>query len=148
MKEKLGQLYRKYHEIIAYLFWGFLTAVVSWGTYIIFTKILTFGKFTVTVANILSWVFAVLFAFISNKIRVFESRDWSFKTTFPELWKFVGTRAATGLYEIVTVPALVALGLDQRIFGIEGMLSKVIISLSVVIINYIASKFLVFKHHD
>ncbi len=148
MKDYMKNFYESHREIIAYLFWGVLTAVINWGAYILFAAILPFGRLTVTVANALSWVFAVVFAFISNKIRVFESRDWSFKTTFPELWKFVGTRAATGLYEMIAVPALVAIGLNQKIFGIEGMLSKVLVSLSVVIINYVASKFLIFRHHD
>ena len=151
MKEFL----KKYREIISYLFWGVLTTVVSWGTYSLFeilfstnAKIALFSleiSVAVVSANVLSWICAVLFAFITNKIFVFRSRSWKRKIFWPELWKFVSARLATGIIEIIAVPLLESLGLDQQIFGIEGILAKIIVSVVVVILNYIFSKLFVFK---
>ena len=157
MKEKLKHLYHKYHEVIAYLFWGVMTTIVCWGSYSLLmllfkglpqTDIRIFGRsfpLAVTIANVLSWIFAVAFAFITNKIRVFQSKSWKRKVVGPELIKFLSSRIATGVFEIIAVPLLVTLGLNQTIFGIEGMLAKVTVSIIVMVANYILSKFLVFK---
>ena len=66
------------------------------------------------------------------------------------LWReaglFLSARIVTGLFEIVLVPLLVVLGMDQKIGGIEGALSKVVVSIAVVILNYICSKLVIFKN--
>lgn len=159
-ENKLRQLIKKYREIIAYLFWGVMTTIVSWGSYslliLIFqglsdTNLQIFGKsfsLTIVIANTLSWILAVAFAFVTNKIRVFKSKSWKRKVVIPELIKFLSSRIATGIIEIIAVPALVAFGLNQTVFGIEGMVAKVIVSFLIVILNYILSKFLVFKTKD
>ena len=154
----LKTFFLKHHEVISYLFWGFLTFLVSFGSYSLLmllfkslsgTEVVLFGKtfpLSVAISNALSWIFAVAFAFITNKIRVFQSRNWSRKVVLPELLKFLSSRIATGILEIVGVPLLVAVGLDQTIFGIEGLLAKVFVNILVVILNYILSKFLVFRN--
>jgi len=142
-------LYHKYREAIDYLFWGGMTTVISWGSYSLFVLLLGSSlEETATVfwANILSWVCAVLFAFVTNKLWVFNSKSWSSSVLFPELTKFLSSRIATGVFEMIAVPALVAIGLNQTIFGIEGMVSKVLVSVVVVILNYILSKLFVFKN--
>lgn len=147
----IKKYWKKYKEIIMYLVFGGLTTLVSWGTYALFTKLIPpFSLFgltvsTVTSSNILSWICAVLFAFVTNKIWVFESRSWKLKTTLAELWKFIASRIATGFLEWFGVPFLVDVGLDQRVLNIEGMWSKIIVSIAVVILNYIFSKLLVFR---
>ena len=151
----MKNFYKKYREIISYLFWGVLTTVVSWGTYSLFevlfstnAKIALFSfeiSVTVFTANVLSWICAVLFAFITNKIFVFRSKSWKRKVFWPELWKFVSARLATGIIEIIAVPLLEALGLDQQIFGIEGIIAKIIVSVIIVILNYVFSKLFVFR---
>jgi len=153
---KLGQLWKKYKEYVLYLVFGGLTTVVSWGSYSIFTLLFRnitaqlgiFGlKISVQIllANVLSWILAVLFAFVTNKLWVFESKSWRGKVVLPELAKFVGARLLTGVIEIVLVPLLVSIGLNQTIFGIEGALSKILVSIIVIILNYFFSKFLIFK---
>ena len=142
-------LYHKYKEAIDYLFWGGMTTVVSWGSYSVFVLLLGASlaeTATVFWANILSWACAVLFAFITNKLWVFNSKSWAGSIVFPELTKFLSSRVATGVFEMIAVPALVAIGLNQTIFGIDGMVSKVLVSVVVVIINYILSKLFVFKN--
>lgn len=132
----------KYREIISYLFWGGATTCVSWGTYTVFAAVL---NTSVIVANILSWVFAVIFAYITNKIWVFQSKSWKRDVIIQELGLFLSTRFATGLFEIIAVPFLVNVGMDQTIFGVKGAVSKVVVSVLVVILNYIFSKLVIFK---
>lgn len=130
-------------EIILYLVFGVLTTVVSWGTYILFAndKFLGLG---ITVSKVLSWICAVLFAFFTNKSWVFRSTSWKAKTFFRELISFFGARAVTGALEIFGTPALVRAGVNQKIFGTKGMLANILVSIIVVILNYIFSKLLVF----
>ena len=154
----LKRLLRKYREIISYLFWGVMTTVVSWVTYSIFVSIfhtaaeISVFKFSfsldIALANILSWICAVSFAFVTNKMFVFRSKSWRPHTAWPELWKFVSARLVTGIIEIIAVPALVGFGLDQEILGIAGSWAKVIVSVVVIILNYIFSKLFVFQKHD
>ncbi len=63
-----------------------------------------------------------------------------------EFISFVAARAVTGVIEIFGVPLLVKIGLNQRIFGVDGALSKVIVSVVVVVLNYVFSKLIVFKN--
>jgi len=153
---RLRALYEKYREIISYLFWGVMTTLVSWVTYALFdllfrgiaAQLHVFGlsvSVEVLLDSVLSWICAVLFAYVTNKLWVFESKSWERQVVLPEMAKFFSARAATGVLEIVGVPLLTAIGLDHTIFGIEGMLSKVIVSVIVVILNYILSKLLVFR---
>ena len=148
MINKIKGLYSKYREPIDYLFWGVMTTVVSWGSYALFS--LVFQSFlstnlNVSLSNALSWVCAVLFAFITNKLFVFKSKSFERKVFLPEFAKFLGTRIATGVLEMVSVPLAVSLGLDGEMFGVEGMVAKVIISFTVVLLNYIFSKLFIFK---
>lgn len=140
--ESIENLYNKYREIISYLFWGGATTCVSWGSYTIFAGVV---NTSVIVANILSWIFAVAFAYITNKIWVFQSKSWKREVIVQELGLFLSTRFATGLFEIIAVPFLVSVGMNQTIFGIKGALSKVVVSILVVVLNYIFSKLVIFK---
>lgn len=146
---KLLVLIRKNEEIVLYIFWGILTTIVSWGSYSVFIYLLNclqFSEiFSVVISNIFSWVSATIFAFATNKIFVFKSKSWQRKVLIPEAIKFVSTRAFTGALELVLVPILVFMGLNQTIYGVQGMLSKVIVSVFVVILNYIFSKMFIFK---
>lgn len=146
MIQKLCKLYHTYQEAIDYLFWGGMTTVVSWGSYSLFVLLLQGLDSVVFWANILSWVCAVLFAFITNKLWVFNSKSWAAGILFPELTKFLSSRVATGVFEMIAVPTLVAIGLNQTILGIDGMVSKILVSVVVVILNYILSKLFVFKN--
>lgn len=156
MKEKIINLYNKYREIIVYIFWGGMSTVVGWGSYIIFASLLSGNvsdihllsmtiSVTVFVANVLSWIFAVAFAFYTNKVFVFQSKSWKMDIWVGECVKFVGARIATGVLEIFGVPFLVAIGLNQKIFGIEGIVAKITVSVVVVALNYVFSKLFIFK---
>jgi len=142
---KIIDLVRKHWEIISYLFWGGMTTLVSWGSYSIFVSILGDKEWNVAVANVLSWICAVVFAYVTNKLWVFNSKSWNVKVILPELIKFLSARVVTGIFEIVSVPLLVELGLDQTILGIDGMVAKVLVSVVVVLLNYVFSKLFIFK---
>lgn len=148
--KQIKQLLIKHKEIIDYLFWGVLTTVVSWGSFSLFSLafdsvIKDFTTLSVFLANALSWVCATAFAFVTNKLWVFRSPNWTPSTALPELAKFVSSRMITGALELAAVPLLVKIGLDQTVFGIEGMVSKILVSVIVVILNYIISKMFIFK---
>lgn len=143
-------LLARYREVIAYLFWGGMTTLVSWGSYAAFALLLS-GLPAVamsTVANLLSWICAVVFAFVTNKLWVFQSKSWAASVWIKELGGFISARIATGVLEIAGVPFLIWIGLDQTVLGIEGMAAKMIVSIAVVILNYVLSKLFIFKSKE
>ena len=108
---KVKELYKKHKEIISYIFFGALTTAVSFVSYTVFVlgldslgaKNISFFGTTLSVcaANIVSWVCAVLFAFITNKLWVFESKSFEKNVALAEFVKFISSRIATGVLEIV-----------------------------------------------
>ena len=134
--QKIRMLIRKHYDILAYLFFGVLTTVVN---YIIYLPCYNLLHLSAAVSNAIAWVVAVAFAYLTNKPFVFRSYDWSAKTVVPELTKFVGTRIGSGALE--TAILFVTVDLE----GMSGNLWKLLTSVLVVILNYIGSKFLVFR---
>ena len=153
--EKIKAVFVKHKEIISYVFFGALTTAVSFVSYSLFVlffnalgfkNVQFFGaSLAVLIANILSWVCAVVFAFVTNKLWVFESKSFEKAVVMPEFLKFLSSRIATGVLEIVLVPLLVSLGLGFALFSIDGLLAKLIVTVLVIILNYVLSKLLVFK---
>ena len=136
MTEKIRGLIEKYWDIVSYLFFGVCTTIVN---YIIYLPCYNLLGMSATVSNMIAWVVAVAFAYLTNKPFVFKSNDWSRQTVIPELAKFVGCRIGSGAAE--TVILLVAVD----ILGWNGNIWKLITQIMVVILNYIGSKLLVFK---
>lgn len=128
---------------LSYLFWGGLTTIVSWGTFSLFCEICHMG---IILSNGFSWICAISFAYITNKLWVFRSKSWELKLIKREVFLFISTRILTGIFEFVMVPLLVIMGLNQRIAGIEGAMSKIIVSIMVIFANYISSRQVVFRH--
>lgn len=146
---------KKAKEIILYVAFGVLTTLVSWGSYAIFVN---FAKITVFWSNLLSWICAIVFAYVTNKLWVFESKSWESGLVIKELLGFVASRGVTGVIEIVFVPVLAKLGFDNIFYSMlknldikaellftDGIYSKIAIAVIVVILNYIFSKLFVFK---
>ena len=136
MIQKIRALLEKYWDVITYLFFGVLTTVVN---YVIYLPVYNLLGLSAAVSNAIAWVVAVAFAYLTNKPFVFRSHDWSAKTVVPELTKFVGCRLASGVMETVILFVTVDL------LGGNGNLWKLVTSVLVVILNYLASKLLVFK---
>ena len=135
--EKLKQLIVKYYDILAYLIFGVLTTVVN---YLVYLPCYNLLGLPAVVSNVIAWVVAVAFAYVTNKPFVFRSHDWSAKTVVPELTKFVGTRVASGGME----SAIIWIAVD--LLGGNGNLWKLVTSVLVVVLNYIGSKLVVFRN--
>ena len=136
MLNQFRSLWEKYRSILIYLIFGVLTTAVN---YLVYIPCLNLLGLSASVSNVIAWCVAVLFAFLTNKPFVFESKDWSSKTVVPEFTKFVGTRVASGLME--TVILMVAVDM----LGWNGVIWKLVTNVIVVILNYIGSKLLVFR---
>lgn len=136
MFQKIIALIRKHYDILAYLFFGGLTTAVN---YIVYLPCLNLLHFSAAVSNVIAWIFAVAFAFLTNKPFVFKSHDWSWKTVLPELTAFIGCRVGSGVLETAIIFVTVDL------LGMNGNVLKLITSVLVVILNYFGSKLLVFR---
>ena len=136
MFQKLHSLIRKYRDVLSYLVFGVLTTVVN---YLIYLPAFNFCGLSAAVSNMIAWVGAVIFAFLTNKPFVFHSHDWSAKTVIPELTKFVSCRLASGVLETV----ILLLTVDCLHWN--GNLWKLVTQVLVIIINYVGSKLLVFR---
>ncbi|MDL2310933.1 GtrA family protein [Peptostreptococcaceae bacterium OttesenSCG-928-C18] len=141
----LTEFFQKYKSIILYIIIGGLTTVVNLLVYSIFVK---YFNLNMNISNIIAWISAVIFAFITNKLYVFNSKNCKFNTMAKEFILFVSGRLLTGILEIIGLPILMSLGINQIIFGVEGLLAKLVIGVVVVILNYFFSKFLVFKNNQ
>ena len=128
-------LYLKNKEVINYLIVGGLTTVVSIVSYALFRFIIN----NYIVCTVLSWITAVLFAYVTNRKFVFESKD---KKIVLEFIKFVSCRLLTLGSEILVMYILVDL------LRLNDMISKVLVQFIIVILNYILSKIIVFKNKN
>lgn len=143
--------YAKHHEGVDYVFWGALTTVINLLAYAAFVRWLGIDD---TISNILSWIVGVLFAFVVNKWFVFRSRGLGARTVVWELGSFVGSRLFTGviawiLFPIINATSIGSWSIDLWIFtsliGTSGMGAKIITSVIEIILNWILSKYVVFK---
>ena len=145
--DKIKELIKKHWDVIAYLFFGVLTTLVSWVTYagflILFEKLGMNGELNIIISNVLSWIFAVIFAFITNKLWVFRSKSFAAKTLWYEIGTFVSARLVTLLIETgILAGAALIFGSDNNIIN---MVMKIITSIIVVVLNYIFSKLIIFR---
>ena len=124
------------------MFFGGATTFVNWGVY---GLLMQFSGFTIAVSNGIAWITAVVFAFIVNKIWVFNSRSWHPLLVVREGGLFLGARILSGLLEIIGVPLLYHLGFNYPLFNIEGFAAKIIVSIIVIVLNYIFSKMIIFR---
>ena len=136
--ELIQTLFAKFvnYETISYLVVGVLTTILSIA---VFAGCYRKLKMSTVMSNIISWVIAVAFAYLTNKPFVFKSHDWSAKVVVPELAKFIGCRIGSGVLET----AIIFVTVDCLHWN--GNLIKLLTSVLVVVMNYIASKLLVFR---
>jgi len=136
--KKLIELFKKYSEVIRYLVVGVLTTIVSLVTYYIcvFTVLDPKIALELQIANIISWICSVAFAYITNRIFVFKSKS---KRLFKEITSFVSSRVVTLLLDMGIMFLMVTL------LNINDKISKIIVQVIVIILNYLLSKMFVFK---
>ena len=147
---KIKELIIKYKEIITYLIFGVLTTLVNLATFWVFTKIL--GEEFYLINNAIAWIVGVVFAFVTNKLFVFDSKSWNIKTAGKEFVEFVGARLFSfgveegGMWLFVDILAFGEKSLTLFGFTITGqIIAKLALAVIVVILNYFFSKFIIFK---
>ena len=158
--DKLRKLLSKFinYETISYLIFGVLTTVVSLFTYKVFTDMFLrlSGSKMVYLSTVLSWVCAVAFAYITNRIFVFKSKNNTFKAVLKEMASFVGARVLSlGFEELWMWLTVGVLGFGDKVLKIPfttlsfdgDFICKIIAQFVVVVLNYIFSKLFIFKKH-
>lgn len=148
MKKLLSKLLNR--ETILYLIFGVLTTVLNLAVFWLMNKAV--GEDLALVNNAVAFVVAVAFAYVTNKLFVFESKSWDSATLLKEIPSFLGARLASfGLEELLLWLAKDVLAVGRYSLAILGlsigglMIAKILISVIVVILNYIFSKFFIFK---
>ena len=145
----LKNLIEKHKLLLDYMMWGSLTTVVSWVSFslssLLLTELIKNPITAASISNVISWFCVIVFAFITNKLWVFKSKSFNKKVILPEFIKFFFTRLATGILELLAVPVLMSYGINQSVFGINGMMSKIVVTFAVIILNYIFARLVVFK---
>lgn len=136
---KIFELYDKFKEQILYIVFGVLTTATNIVSFFICTRAFGLGVMT---SNIIAWITSVLFAFVTNKIYVFNSRNYSIKFVLKELFDFTISRGATGALDMGLMYLFVS------VIHMEDMISKIIINIIVIILNYVLSKLYVFRKRD
>ena len=162
----LGKLVDKFftREIITYIIFGVLTTAVNLVTFYIFKKIFisigwegVFNKLLGSAvwdkalellgsgtdyldATVIAWTVAVIFAFVTNKLIVFESKSWKPAVAGKEFVGFIGARLFSLLVELVFMFVMVTL------LKWNDFVAKFIVQVIVVILNYVFSKLLIFKN--
>ena len=138
MIKKAKKIYKKYDEIINYLIVGVLTTIVSLIIYygLVYTILNPQNPIQLQIANILSWIGAVAFAYITNRKYVFKSKSKNIKK---EAASFVSSRILTLLMDMGVM------FLTVTIFKMNDKIAKLISQVIVTIANYVFSKLFVFK---
>lgn len=142
MNEKLKNLYKKYKEMILYLIFGVLTTALNYAVYFVFAVILGVHY---EISNCIAWVAGVVFAFFTNRSIVFNSQAEGIKKKLIEAGEFVAARLLSLVAEMLILWLfidLVPLCPDEKW---NSLIAKFIGAVIVVILNYIASKFVIFK---
>ena len=131
-------LYNKYKEIINYLIFGVLTTLISLATYyaLTFTVLNADKALELQIANVVSWIASVTFAYFTNRSFVFESKE---KLSLKEAFSFYMSRVSTLLLDMGLMYLLVT------VLSFNDKLVKIIVQVVVIVLNYVLSKFIVFR---
>ena len=136
-KKTIQELYIAHKEVINYLIFGGLTTVVNFISYFLFAKII---KIDEVLSSGLAWFVSVLFAYITNKIFVFESKKTTKKAVIIECLSFFAARILSGILCDVGTFAIMV-----KVLHINDVVAKLITQVMVVVVNYVLSKLVVFR---
>ena len=131
------KLFAKYKQTILYLIFGVLSTIVNILTYAFCTRNL---NIEFLISNWIAWIVAVLFAYITNKFFVFESKKINIKFLIKELSSFVSCRLLSGIIEMILMYTMISL------MSLNDFIVKIITNVVVVILNFIFSKLIIFKN--
>lgn len=138
MKSLINKLLNN-KEVLLYLVFGVLTTAVNFVVYTFFTRFLIVDEL---ISNLFAWVFAVSFAYVTNKKYVFSSKTTSIKQLTKEMSTFFIAR----LFSLGVDMIIMFIGL--RILFIYDIYVKLFSQIAIVILNYVLSKFIIFKKED
>lgn len=133
---KINEFYEKYKELILYVFFGGCTTVVNYIIYLTCTRLLSVD---VMIAQVYSWIGAVIFAYITNKVFVFEAKNTDTKSLIKEITSFLTAR----LFSLGADLAIMYVGV--KLLFMNDLIVKTFAQVIVIILNYIFSKFIIFK---
>lgn len=136
LMQKVKELIKKYEELIKYLIIGVLTTVINYIVFVIFVNAI---KVDMHVSNIIAWIVSVIFAYFTNKLFVFESKSFKFDVLAKEIISFGAARVFSLLLEEVILYVFV------NLLNMNKLIIKLIANIIVIIVNYILSKFIIFK---
>lgn len=128
--------FKKYKDIIPYLFFGVCTTIVNVVSYWMCAHILSLD---VLISTVIAWFLAVLFAYITNRKWVFCSDASGLKEIFKEACSFYGCRLATGIIDWGCMFVFV------NLIGFDDVIVKTLANVLVIILNYLASKLIIFR---
>ena len=132
----IKELFIKYKSIISYLFFGICTTIVNVISYQFCYEFLNISN---VISTCIAWVLAVVFAYITNKLWVFDSKSFERDILIKEIISFFSCRFLTGILDVVIMYVAV------DVFGSKGLIWKIISNILVIILNYIASKLVIFR---
>ena len=141
--EKLKELYKKYEELISYLFWGVLAFVLSMVLYWLFDTVCGWDS---VFANTIDWVICVLFTFFTNRTFVFKSKAEGAAAKWKEFIEFVLARLFTLILEDIII--FIGVNLLGYTDALGSTIVKFIGQVVVIVTNYILSKLWIFKKAD
>lgn len=127
------KILNKNKEMVLYLIFGVLTTLVNIMSYLFFSKICGIN---ILISNIMAWFFSIVFAYVTNRILVFESKN---EKILHEFALFIGGRGLSGILDSLLFYVLVVL------LMFNDIVSKIFINIIVIIINYVLSKKIIFK---
>lgn len=136
MIEKIKALIVKYQDMILYVFFGALATLVNTASYYLCYNVLGIPNVP---SVLIAWLLAVIFAFFTNKLWVFKSKSFAPEVLKHEILTFFGARALTGLMDL----GIMYLTVD--VLHWNATLWKLISNILVIILNYVASKLVIFK---
>lgn len=138
--EKLKELYNKYKEVINYLIFGVLATIVNFVSYYISARVFRIDE---VVSSGIAWFLSVLFAYITNRIFVFESKKSGVKEVIKEMVSFFLARVLSGILCDVGTFALMV-----KVLHINDIFAKVVTQVMVVVVNYVFSKVFIFRNKN
>lgn len=130
------RFYKKYKEVVLYLFFGGLAFIVSISTFALFNEVCGMNEL---IANVQSWIITVTFAFFTNRLWVFESSVETLKAFMKQMMDFFEARIVTLVIEEAILLIFITL------LDFNSMVIKIIAQIVVIVLNYVISKFWVFK---
>lgn len=122
-------------ETISYLIFGVLTTIINYAVF----EICRFAGIHYLIGTVIAWALAVMFAYITNKLFVFESKSWKKEVVVKELTSFVACRIASGLFDL----GFMALAVE--LLSMNESIAKLAANVFVVAANYVFSKLFIFK---